>query len=344
VSDGTAVGEFENVLREWLANQAVLAVADISAAITLSLHLSGVRPGDEVIAPPMLCLASSIPILNLGARAVWVDVDPASGMLDPDAIGRAVTSRTKAVLYYHWSGDVADGLRIERAAKQYGLATVEDASDAFGAVRGDRVVGAKTADFTCFSFRSTKQLNALEGGAVSIRDPELVDRAIRLRRYGINGRTFRLPNGDINPRSDVEEPGWSFSISNLNAAVGVLNWREAQDARGLFLRNGRLLDEALKALPGMRVPPRQASAYWTCSLLAENRDALVDRLMKRGVIAQRLHVRNDEYTCFRESRAVGTLAATKHFDERTVSIPCGWWVDEEARLRIERALVESCDA
>ncbi len=341
VSDGPAVASFEQALKSWLGHDAVLTASDISAAITLALHLAGVRPGDEVIAPPMLCLATSIPVLNLGARIVWADVDPETGMLDPDEIGPLVTSRTKAVLYYHWSGDAAAGVRIEQAAREYGIPTIEDASDAIGVSIGGRLVGAGTADFTCFSFRSTKHISAVEGAAIALRSLPLLERARRLRRYGIDGSTFRLPNGDINPRSDVVEAGWNYALNNVNATVGLLNWAVREQVLNAFVENGRFLDDALKAVSSIVVPKRASSVFWTYSFLSDRRDELLDRLVKRGVVAQRLHLRNDTYSCFRQPAVNRRLLGTDSFDDRTLSIPCGWWVDSEVRQQIVQAVAES---
>lgn len=344
VSDGPAVSDFEQALKLWLSHDAILTVSDISAAVTLALHLAGVRPGDEVIAPPMLCLATSIPILNLGARVAWADVNPLTGMLDPDAIAPLVSARTKAILYYHWSGDAAAGESIDAVARQFGIPTIEDASDAFGLRVGERLVGSGTADFTCFSFRSTKHINAVEGAAITLRSPLLLERATRLRRYGINPRTFRSANGDINPRSDVEEAGWNFALSNVNATIALENWVDRESVLSAHRENGHFYDDAFKNLSSVVLPGPRASAFWTYSFLSERRDELVSRLVRRGVTSQRLHVRNDTYSCFRDAVVGRKLTGTDFFDGRTISIPCGWWLDDDDRHRVARTLVECSDA
>jgi dTDP-4-amino-4,6-dideoxygalactose transaminase len=108
-----------------------------------------------------------------------------------------------------------------------------------------------------------------------------------------------------------------------------------------FVENGRFLDDALKAVSSIVVPKRASSVFWTYSFLSDRRDELLDRLVKRGVVAQRLHLRNDTYSCFRQPAVNRRLLGTDSFDDRTLSIPCGWWVDSEVRQQIVQAVAES---
>src|SRR5471030_2886996 len=108
LAQGAQVERFEKKLAAYLGNERLCAMSESSGALTLALSMAGVRPGDEVIVSPLVCLATSMPISNLSARPVWCDVDPATGMMDPQRIAALVTGRTRAILAYHWSGDVAD--------------------------------------------------------------------------------------------------------------------------------------------------------------------------------------------------------------------------------------------
>lgn len=336
VADGEKVRAFEALLGEWLGNPYVLAVSDISAAIQLGLFLAGVRPGDEVIAPPMVCTAATMPIANLWASPSWADVNPLTGMLEASDILRRASPKTKAVLYYHWAGDVADTEAISEAAAELGVPTVEDASDAFGAeIKGKRL-GHGTADFTAYSFRATKHITTGEGGALVCRRAEDFERGRWLRRYGIYQPDFRLPNGDLNPASDIPVAGWNVPLTNFAAAVGVEQWPHKDQIIAKVRENGAFYDAQLRDIAGLTPSPRRpdaASGYWTYSLLAERRNELVEALVKDGIISQRLHVRNDTYTCF-GSAARPALPGTDAFDAQNLSIPCGWWVGPSERERI----------
>ena len=140
LAHGARVAEFERSLTAYTGNPLVSALSEVSGALTLALFMAGVRPEDEVIVSPMVCLATSMPIANLFARPLWCDVDPATGMLDPARIRELVTPRTRAILAYHWSGDVADLEALQTAARAHGLKLIEDASEASGAeYRGEKL-------------------------------------------------------------------------------------------------------------------------------------------------------------------------------------------------------------
>lgn len=340
VSDGEQVRAFEAGLSEWLGTPHVLAVSDVSAALQIGLFLAGVRPGDEVIVPPMVCAAATMPIANLWARPAWADVDARTGMLDASEIPKRATSNTRAVLFYHWSGDVAEVEAIGAAAQRIGVRTVEDASDAFGAEINGRRLGNGTADFTVFSFRATKHITTGEGAALVCRRAEDHEQARWLRRYGIHQTDFRLPNGDLNPASDIPVAGWNFPLTNFAAAIGVEQWPHKDGIIARARENGAFFDEELRHLPGLTLIPRRPdaiSAYWTYSVLVERRSALVGALAADGIASQRLHVRNDKYSCFSDS-VRAPLPGTDSFDAQALSLPCGWWVGGVERERIARRL------
>lgn len=339
LADGAQVQQFEDNLRAFIGTPHITAMSDISGAITLALYMAGVRPGDEVIVSPMVCTASTMPIANLFARPVWCDVDPLTGMPDARSIPALITNRTKAILTYHWSGDVADIDGIAEVARAHGLKTIDDASDAFGAEYRGKRVGNTGADYTAFSFQAVKHLTCGEGGALCFKDESEADRARWLKRYGIHRPSFRLPNGDLNEKSDIPVAGYNFYMTNIAAAIGVEQFRGADTLLARYRENGRFFDEALRGIPGItRVPrpPESLSAYWTYTFLAERRTALIDALKAAGIASQRLHVRNDVYSCFGDPAR--DLPGVDYFDQRTLSIPCGWWVTDSDRERIVETL------
>ena len=337
IAHGAQVAEFERTLAAYTGNNRVCAISDVSGALTLALFLAGVRPEDEVIVSPMVCLATCMPIANLFARPVWCDVDPATGILDPERISSLVTARTRAILAYHWSGDVADLRSLQRAARAHGLRLIEDASEAFGAeYRGIRL-GNHGSDFCIHSFSAVRQITAGEGAALLCDRPGDYEQARRLRHYGIHQPTFRLPGGDLNPDSDIAVPGFNFCMSNIAASIGLAQFPFVED---LVLRqraNGRYFDEVLADVPGITLLARRADAvsgYWTYSLRAERRADLMRKLQQNGIGCQRLHLRTDRYSCFAHLRRDDELPGVDLFDRENLSIPCGWWLTPEERERI----------
>lgn len=325
------VAEFEARLASWLGVTEVVALSDASGALALSLYMAGVRPGDEVIASPLACSATLMPIANLFARPAWCDVDPLTGMPSPGDIAGALTEKTRAILLYHWSGDVADIGGAAALARQHDIRLIEDASEAFGAECCGRRLGS-AADFTVYSLYATKHVTSGEGAALISPDRRALEKARYLRRFGIDFTKFRLPNGDLAPDFDIPLAGFNFSMNEIAATLGMENLCHADWIVERHRANGAFYEKALVGIPGLRPLQRRAegiSAYWTYTLRAERRDALIRQLHAHGIGAQRLHMRSDGYTCFQPaSRELPGVAA---FDEENLSIPCGWWIGEAER-------------
>lgn len=332
LADGIQVRQFEDLLRNYVGNPNVTAMSDVSGAITLALFMAGVRPGDEVIISPMCCTATTMPIANLFAKPVWCDVDPLTGMLDASRIPEMITSKTKAVLFYHWAGNVADIDAINAIAHSYGLKTIDDASDGFGAEYKGKRLGNNGTDFTAYSFQAIKHITTGEGGALFFANAEDAERAQWLKRYGIHRPSFRLPNGDLNDKSDIPVAGYNFYMNNIAATIGIEQFKYVDTLIARYHENGRFYDEALKGIPGVRLVkyhPDSVSAYWTYTILVERRTDLIERLREYGIVSQRLHIRNDIYSCFDAKRH--DLPGVDYFDTHALSIPCGWWVTPEDR-------------
>lgn len=331
---GPRVAEFETRLADWLGAPRCTALNDASGALTLALYLAGVRPGDEVITSPLACSASLMPIANLFARPVWCDIDPQTGMIDPDRLAGLVSAKTRALLLYHWSGNIGDVEGVATVTKQNGIKLIQDASEAFGAEYRHRRLGSE-ADYTVYSFYATKQINSIEGAALLAADPVDVDKVILLRRFGIDYSRLRHANGDLNPDFDIPVAGYNLAMNEIAATVASEALNHADDIVARHRANGAFYEAALADVHGLRQLRQRNdahSAYWTYSLLVERRDDLIRKLVANGIGAQRLHMRNDNYSCFGGRQR--ELPGVAEFDAGTLSIPCGWWVGEAERERI----------
>ena len=336
IAAGAEVARFEDAMAAFTGNPRTVAVRDISAALTLALYAAGVRPGAEVVLSPLSCLATAMPVANLFAKPVWCDLDPATGMPTVDMVRAAMTAATRALVLYHWSGDVGDVLGVLALARQHELALIEDASEAFGAELGRKRLGSHRADFTAYSFGPVRHITCGEGAVLCMSRDDDRDAIRRLRRYGIDNATFRLPNGDLNPASDIPQAGYHFGLDNLAATIGVAQWHWAERNVRAHRDNGRFYDAALQGIHGLHLLERGADAdsgYWTYALRAERRGDLLRKLHDAGVGAQRLHLRLDQYSCFAASKA-RELPGVTTFDAENLSIPCGWWVSRSERERI----------
>jgi dTDP-4-amino-4,6-dideoxygalactose transaminase len=166
-----------------------------TAALELAAALIDVRPGDEVILPSFTFVSTVNPFVRLGATPVFVDIDPATLNMDPAAVERAVTPRTKVICPIHYGGVACDLDRLMDIAEDRGLLVVEDAAQAVNSFLNDRGLGG-IGHLGAFSFHSTKNFSCGEGGALCVNDPELLQRAEIVREKGTNRPQFMLGKVD----------------------------------------------------------------------------------------------------------------------------------------------------
>jgi len=265
---------FERELAAALGAADAVGVANGTEAIQLALDAVGVGPGDEVVTSPMSAAFTGLAILAIGARPVFADLDPATLNVSPDAVSRALSPRTKAILPVHLYGHPADLDPLLEIARRRAVPLVEDACQAHGARYKDKVVGALSG-IGALSFYPTKNLGALgDGGAILVSDPA---RAARIRR---------ARNGGQSDRYHHAEPGLNSRLDEIQAAilrVGLRHLEAANDRRralaALYLRE-------LAGVEGLSLPREQpyARSNWHLFVIRHpRRDALMASLKERGV-------------------------------------------------------------
>ena len=213
---GPKVSEFEAGLAEACAVEHAVAVSSGTAALHLAVLSLGIGPGDEVIVPAYTFPATANVVALAGAQPVLVDVDPVTMNVRPDAVAEAVTDRTRAVLVVHLFGRPAPWEELETVVPD-GVALLEDAAGALGALRGGRPCGG-LGRLGCLSFHPRKIVTTGEGGAVTTNDGEIADAIRRLRHHGIE------PRGDF----DIRAPGLNYRLSDILCAVGISQLRRLE--------------------------------------------------------------------------------------------------------------------
>jgi dTDP-4-amino-4,6-dideoxygalactose transaminase len=180
---GPAVERFEARFAEYVGVRHCVGVNNGTSALHLALLACGVAPGDEVITTPHSWVSTAWAISYVGAKPVFVDIDPDSYTLDPELVEQAITPRTKAILPVHLYGQAADMVPLVRLAQTHGLIVIEDAAQAHGARYQGRRVGS-LGKAGCFSFYPGKNLGAFgEGGAVVTDDNDVASRIRWLRDH-----------------------------------------------------------------------------------------------------------------------------------------------------------------
>ena len=265
---GPEVDAFEREFAEYCGVAHAVAVNSGTSALHMALLAAGVGPGDEVITTPFTFVATVAAIVQSGAQPEFADIEAGSFLIEPAAIERAVTPRTKAIVPVHLYGQAADMDPILEVAAARGLAVIEDAAQSHGAAYRGRRTGS-LGDFGCFSFYPSKNLGACgEGGMVVTNDPSRARKLRLIRDWGQEGKYRYVVRGS------------NFRMDNLQACILriKLRWLEAwNDQRR---RLARIYDERLADAPAEC--PRELSGnhhvYHLYAIRSNARDQLRDAL------------------------------------------------------------------
>lgn len=180
---GTKNAEFSEAFAKWLGAKRVVTCTNGTAAIEIALKAAGIKPGDEVIVPAYTFVATASSVLSIGSVPVFADIDPETYMLDPGNAEEVMTSKTRAIIPVHIGGCPADMDEILKLAEGHDLRVIEDAAQAHGAEWKGRRVGA-IGDLGIFSFQSTKNITAGEGGAIATDNDQYGEDAWSIMNVG----------------------------------------------------------------------------------------------------------------------------------------------------------------
>ena len=215
ITTGPKTKRFEREFATSLGAPGALALNSCTAGLHTALATLGIGPGDEVITTPMTFAASVNVIEHVRARPVLVDVEPDTLNIDPAAVARAITPRTKAIIPVHFAGHPVDLDALE----SHGLTIVEDAAHALPASYKGRRIGSGRNP-VAFSFYATKNLTTAEGGMLT-GDPEFLDRARVVSLHGMSRDAWKRYDQGGSWRYDILLPGFKYNMTDIQAAIGL---------------------------------------------------------------------------------------------------------------------------
>ncbi len=270
---GPEVTAFEEEFAAFCGAEYAVGTDSGTAALHLALLVLGVGPGDEVITAAHTFIATAEVISLVGARPVFVDVDPRTYNMDPDHIEAAITPRTKAIIPVHLYGQPAEMDAVLDVARRHGLRVIEDAAQAHGAEYRGRRVGTM-GDVACFSFYPGKNLGAYgDAGCLVTNDPDLAEQARMLRNHGRQAKYEHLVTG------------YGYRLDGLQAAILRAKLARLEEWTERRRQNAATYNELL-ADSGLVLPyePEHVRAvYHLYVIRVPERDALLAHLHQRGI-------------------------------------------------------------
>ena len=279
-SDGPFVRQFEEGFSSYLGARHGIAVSSGTAALETALFAAGVGEGDEVIMPSFTIISCAVAAIRVGARPVFVDIDPDTWCIDVEQIEAAVTSRTKALMPVHMYGHPCDMDPILEIAEEHGLTVLEDAAQVHGAEYKERKCGS-IGHLGAFSFYANKILTTGEGGMVVTSDDRLAERARSYRNlcFGADRRFLHT------------EVGNNYRLTNLQAAVGVAQLERLDEFIEKKRRLGGYYGQRLSRIEGIRAQierPWAKAVYWMYCVeldtsLGRSAEDVMGALKRRGI-------------------------------------------------------------
>jgi dTDP-4-amino-4,6-dideoxygalactose transaminase len=294
VAQGPKVAEFESLFAHTMQTAEAVAVSSCTAALHLSLVVSGVQRGDDVVVPSFSFVATANAPVYVGAHPVFADVDPLTGNVTPQTIEAVLTPNTTAVIAVDQAGVPADIASIKALCEPRGIAVIEDAACGAGSRYRNRPVGVD-ADIAVWSFHPRKLLTTGEGGMLTTTRREWADRARTLREHAMSVSAADRHRNVLAPPEVYLEVGFNYRMTDLQAAVGVAQlaklWQMVSRRRVL----AGMYQDALADIPGLRCV---ADPYNGCgnfqSFWVEldrwhrvSRDGLLAELALAGISARR---------------------------------------------------------
>ncbi|RED65061.1 UDP-4-amino-4,6-dideoxy-N-acetyl-beta-L-altrosamine transaminase [Cohnella lupini] len=254
LTTGPLVPEFERKIAAKAGARYAVAFSNGTAALHAACYAAGIGPGDEVITTPMTFAASANCVLYQGGTPVFADIDERTYNIDPDAVERLITKRTKAIIPVDFTGQPADLSAIRRLADKYGLIVIEDAAHALGATYRSRPIGS-VSDMTMFSLHPVKHITAGEGGVITTDSEEFHLKLLQFRNHGIVRDPILLENESPGRwYYEMQSLGFNYRLTDISAALAVSQLDKLDDFVARRKRIAQAYDHAFLEWEAIHTP------------------------------------------------------------------------------------------
>lgn len=285
LTTGPKVAEFEKKVAEYVGAKYAVAIANGTAALHAACFAAGIKEGDEVITTPMTFAASSNCVLYCGATPVFADIDPDTYNISPKEIEKKITSRTKAIIPVHYTGQPCEMDEIMAIAKKHNLIVIQDGAHALGGDYKGKKIGS-LGDMTTFSFHPVKHITTGEGGMIVTDDEKLYKRLVLFRSHGITRDETMLLKNEGGWYYEQLDLGYNYRITDIQCALGISQLNRLEQ---FVARRRELVQRYQQAFEGMDelITPYEKegcnSSWHLYVIQVNNRKNVFNRLRNAGI-------------------------------------------------------------
>lgn len=352
VAQGPKVAQFEREFASAMQADHAVATSNCTTALHLALIVAGIGVGDEVIVPSFSFIATANAPTYVGARPIFIDVDPINGCVTADGVAAAITERTRAVIVVDQGGVPVDLGSIRAVCDPLGIVVIEDAACGAGSTYRGRPVGAGAA-LAAWSFHPRKLLTTGEGGMLTTSNAEWAERARRLREHGMSVSASDRQASVLAPAEEYLEIGFNYRMTDMQAAVGIVQLGRLSE---IVRRRREIADgysAALADIDGLRPvgDPEWGTSnfqsYWVEveSEFPTDRDGLLEALARADVSARRGIMATHRQPAFWAAETGDApLDVTERLTDNTLILPMFHQMTGEEQVRVIEVLRASAAA
>jgi dTDP-4-amino-4,6-dideoxygalactose transaminase len=300
IGQGPKVKLFEEQFsKKFASNLPAIAVGSGTDALHLSYMLAGLKPGDEVIAPVFTCTATNIPFLYMGVKINFADINQNTMNIDTSHVRQLMNKNVRAIICVHYGGLPCDMDELQSIANEWRVPIIEDAAHAVGAKYKGVNIGS-ISEFTMFSFQAIKHITTGDGGMLVLNDKNLVDKAERIRWFGIDRKSKQAGIWE----NDITEVGYKYQMTDISAAMGIASLAEFDEQSKIRKKIFNVYENELSNCERLKIVGSgftdREHAAWLFTVIVEDRFKLQKKLRENNIESNQVHFRNDRYSIFKE--------------------------------------------
>jgi len=277
----------------------VIAVGSGTDALHLAYILGNIKKNDEIICPVFTCTATNIPLLYIGAKIKFADIDPKTLNISIESVEKLITKKTKAIVFVNYGGILNNLEKLNKIAKKNKIILIQDAAQSLGARYKKKSI-TKYADFTIFSFQAIKHITSGDGGALTVRNKFHEKKGKRIRWFGID----RPKKQGGTWENDIKEVGYKYQLTDLGACLLLDSMREYKSIRShrnsIYKTYLKYIIQNKKIKCVQSMDKNAEEVMWLFTIITPYKDLLQKKLREKNIETNQVHFRNDRYSIFKK--------------------------------------------